>query len=200
MTRARLIDRLAAALDHAPPPAISPGDLDEPPAIGGPSAKAAAVLVAITDRPVPGLILIRRTDSMRLHGGQVAFPGGRIDPGESVIAAALREAWEELALPPSQVQVIGTADRYRTITGYLVTPVLGVVPPGLTLVANPDEVADWFEVPLDHLLDPANHRRQRTMIKGREREYWQIEWHDRQIWGATAAMLINLSHRMAVRA
>ena len=198
MKRATLIDRLASALDHDPPPAISPGDLGERPAIGGAMVKAAAVLVAITDRPDPGLILIQRTTSMRFHGGQVAFPGGRIDPGESVVEAALREAWEELALAPTQVRVIGTADAYHTVTDYLVTPVLGVIAPGLTLVANPAEVADWFEAPLAHVLDPANHRRHHAEINGQQREYWQIIWSDRQIWGATASMLVNLSHRLAL--
>jgi 8-oxo-dGTP pyrophosphatase MutT (NUDIX family) len=157
---------------------------------------AAAVLVAVTDRARPGVILTQRTDTLRRHAGQVAFPGGRVDPGEDVIRAALREAEEEIDLPPAAATVIGPVDQYRTVTGYAVTPVLAVVPADLPLTPNPAEVAAVFEVPFDHLLDPANQVQQDTLWRGVPRRYWEIRWEDRRIWGATAAMIVNLSRRL----
>lgn len=157
----------------------------------------AAVLVPIVDRAEPTVILTVRNDAMRKHAGQVAFPGGRIDPeDEGPIAAALREAEEEIGLPPSLVEVIGTADRYRTITGYEVTPVIGLIPDNVSLKPQPDEVAAIFEVPLHHLLR-AEHQIVRTVEwRGQDRTYYEIEWADRRIWGATAAMIVNLSRRL----
>jgi 8-oxo-dGTP pyrophosphatase MutT (NUDIX family) len=189
-----LIQRIANSLAADPPHDLLAGDLveghdDEP--------HQAAVLVAVTDRPEPGLILTVRREHLRTHAGQVAFPGGRIDPGEDAPAAALREAFEELALNPALVRIIGTADPYRTVTGYGVTPVIGVIPPDLELQPNPAEVADWFEAPLDFVLDPANQRQMTAEFRGRARQYYQIDWEGRQIWGATAAMLVNLSRRIA---
>lgn len=157
----------------------------------------AAVLVAITDRTEPGVILTRRTETLRRHAGQVAFPGGRIDPGESAIEAALREAEEEIALPRAQVRVIGAADSYRTITGFHVTPVIAVIPPDLPLTVNDAEVAGWFEAPLAFLLEPGNHIEQAVEWQGRERHYHEIEWNGQRIWGATAAMIVNLGRRLA---
>ncbi len=188
-----LIERIAAALAIISPVELLPGDLIE-----GSTAplREAAVLVAITDRPAPGLLLTRRHDDLRDHGGQVAFPGGRIDDGEDARAAALREAWEELNLDPAHVRIIGEADHYRTITGFGVTPIVGVIPPDLPLIPNPREVAEWFEVPLAFVLDAANHGRKQTLYKGRIRSYYEIAWQDQRIWGATAAMLINLSRRV----
>jgi 8-oxo-dGTP pyrophosphatase MutT (NUDIX family) len=157
----------------------------------------AAVLVAITDRSEPGLILTLRREHMRNHAGQVAFPGGRIDEGETAVRAALREAHEELTLDPVLVQILGEADQYRTVTGYGVTPVVGLIPPDLPLVPNPEEVTDWFEAPLDFVLDPINQRRMSAEFQGRTRHYYQIDWQGRRIWGATAAMLVNLTRRSA---
>ncbi|MFD1610804.1 CoA pyrophosphatase [Sphingomonas tabacisoli] len=156
----------------------------------------AAVLVAVTDRTEPGVILTQRTETLRKHAGQVAFPGGCIDPGEDAIAAALREAEEEIALPRDRVRVVGPADRYVTITGFEVTPIIGVVPPDLPLALSAAEVADWFEAPLDYLLDPTNHREVEVDWQGRRRRYYEILWSDRRIWGATAAMIVNLAHRL----
>ena len=189
-----LIDRIARSLAADPPHDLLPGDILEGQEEEG---SPAAVLVAITDRPEPGLILTIRRDDLRTHGGQVAFPGGRIDPGETPCQAALREAQEELGLEPGQVTVFGEADDYRTVTGYQVTPVVGLLPPDLSLMPNPAEVAGWFEAPLDFVLDPANQRRMSAEFRGRRRHYYQIDWQDRRIWGATAAMLVNLGRRIA---
>ncbi len=192
-----LAERLRAALEaaHGEGPILLPGDhFDYDPAIRG---NPAAVLVAVTERPDPGVILTQRTETLRRHAGQIAFPGGRIDPGDDgPVGAALREAEEEIALPPSRVEVIGTADSYRTVTGYDVTPVVGVVPPDLPLVPSEAEVASVFEVPLSFLLDHANHREGSLRYQGRERRYYEIFWEDRRIWGATAAMIVNLSRRL----
>ncbi|MGH6784215.1 MAG: CoA pyrophosphatase [Sphingomicrobium sp.] len=156
----------------------------------------AAVLIAITDSARPGMVLTVRRADMRTHAGQVAFPGGRVDDDEGVVAAALREANEELGLDPASVAVIGTLDPYRTITGFAVTPVLGVIPPDPALEPHEHEVADWFEAPLDFLLDPANHQRHSALFQGRDRHYYEIIWNGRKIWGATAAMIVNLSLRL----
>lgn len=157
----------------------------------------AAVLVAVTDRAEPGVILTQRTDTLSRHPGQVAFPGGRIDPGDSgPIDAALREAEEEIALPRDRVTVIGEADRYRTVTGFEVTPVIGLVPPDLILIPSAAEVAQVFEVPLDFVLDTANHVEATVEWQGRNRHYYEINWDGHRIWGATAAMIVNLSRRL----
>lgn len=157
----------------------------------------AAVLVAVVDRPSPTVILTERTATMRKHPGQISFPGGRIDPGDDgPVAAALREAREEIALPPNAVQLVGMADLYRTVTGFEVTPVVGVVPPGLPLRPQPGEVAAMFEAPLDYLLDPRHQIVRTAQWQGRERCYYEIDWQGRRIWGATAAMIVNLSRRL----
>ena len=187
-----LVKRLTAALDLAGPDDLLPGDAGEDSTV---ALREAAVLVAITDRPEPGLILTCRHHALREHGGQIAFPGGRIDEGEEPREAALREAWEELALDPAQVRIIGLADHYRTITGFGVTPVVATVPPDLPLVPNPSEVADWFEAPLGFVLDPHNQHHRQAWYKGKLRSYYEIVWQGRRIWGATAAMLVNLSRR-----
>lgn len=193
-----LAERLARALEtgHAQEMALltgdhRDGDLD----IATPIQ--AAVLIAVTDRDEPGVLLTRRTDTLSKHPGQVAFPGGRIDVGDSgPVAAALREAEEEIALPPAAVQIIGIADRYRTITGFEVTPVIGVVPPDLVLTPSEAEVAAVFEVPLGFVLDSANHLEATVEWQGRNRHYYEILWNDQRIWGATAAMIVNLSRRL----
>jgi 8-oxo-dGTP pyrophosphatase MutT (NUDIX family) len=159
--------------------------------------RPAAVLAAITDRPdSPGLILLHRPSSMRSHPGQIAFPGGGIDPGETPVEAALREAWEELGIRPPDVRVIGASDVYRTHSGFEITPVLGVVPADIDITPNPTEVAQWFEAPASFLLDPANQKRQWVDWEGAPRAYYEIPWHGHQIWGITAAILVNLSRRL----
>jgi 8-oxo-dGTP pyrophosphatase MutT (NUDIX family) len=163
------------------------------------ASNLAAVLIAITDKPEPGALFTVRREHMRTHAGQIAFPGGRLEPGEDVISAALREAHEEIALDPAAAEIIGSLEAYRTITGYVVTPVIGVVPPDLPLKVQETEVAEVFEAPLAYLLDPLNQCRQTAVLQGQERHYYEIVWKGRRIWGATAAMIVNLSRRLQWR-
>ena len=184
--------RLREALGRAHSEPLLTGDDWETDGMPAP----AAVLIAVTDRTEPGVILTVRHADLRTHAGQVAFPGGRIDADEDATAAALREAWEELGLEPNTVEPVAALDPYRTITGFAVTPVLAVIPPDLPLAPHEREVEDWFEAPLAFLLDPANQHRQAMLFEGRERHYYRIDWNGRNIWGATAAMLVNLSRRL----
>jgi 8-oxo-dGTP pyrophosphatase MutT (NUDIX family) len=189
---ARLHKALAGAA--AEPPLV--GDLPE---LRAKADVAAAVLVAVTDRPEPGVILTVRREHLRTHAGQIAFPGGRLDEGEDTVSAALREAHEEILLDPAAVELVGAVEPYRTVTGYVVTPVLGVIPPDLPLAPHEHEVADWFEAPLAFLLDPVNQQRRSALFQGVTRHYYEIVWNDRRIWGATAAMIVNLSRRLQWR-
>ncbi|HWT11841.1 MAG TPA: CoA pyrophosphatase [Allosphingosinicella sp.] len=189
--------RRALELGHRRSPELIAGDVLE-----GEEMEAgitpAAVLMAVVERPRPTVILTLRPETMRKHPGQISFPGGRIDPGDDgAVAAALREAREEIGLPPESVEVIGVADRYRTVTGFEVTPVVGIVPPDLPLAPHPGEVAAMFEAPLDYLLDPGHQRVRSAEWRGRVRTYYEIEWEGRRIWGATAAMIVNLGRRLA---
>jgi 8-oxo-dGTP pyrophosphatase MutT (NUDIX family) len=191
-----LAERLRANLSATLAAPMLAGDLPELRAQAG---TPAAVLIAITDRPEPGVILTVRRENMRTHAGQIAFPGGRIEPGEEAIAAALREAHEELLLDSSAAEVVGELDAYRTVTGFVVSPVIAVVAPDLPLTPHEHEVADWFESPLDFVLDPANQQLRSALFQGRERHYYEILWEGRRIWGATAAMIVNLSRRLGRR-
>lgn len=164
------------------------------------SYKPAAVLVAITERERPGMLLLHRPSTMRAHPGQIALPGGRLDPGETPVEAALREAHEELGLRPEDVRVVGASDRYRTGSGYEITPVIGVIPPDLEIRPNPAEVAQWFEAPVDFVLNPANHMTRSMHWKGQDVQFVEIVWpdgrQDHRIWGVTGAILHNLSRRL----
>lgn len=194
-----LAERLRASLaeGHRRDIGLLSSDTRDPRILGETPLAPAAVLVAITNRPEPGLILTERSASLRKHAGQVAFPGGRVDDTDAnEIAGALREAREEIGLPPETVEVVGTSDRYHTFTGFDIVPVLGVIPPDLTLTPHQDEVADWFEMPLAYALDPINRIKKSIMFEGVERYYYEILWEERRIWGVTAAILANLSRRL----
>lgn len=158
--------------------------------------KPAAVLIALTDSPDPAIVLIHRPTTMRAHPGQIALPGGRWEPGEDATAAALREAQEELGMPPESVRVIGPLDIVRTASGYEITPVLATIPPGLSLTPNPDEVDDWFEAPAAHVLLARNHGHRETQWQGRTYKIIEIDWQGRRIWGVTGAILANLARRI----
>lgn len=156
--------------------------------------KPAAVLVPLIDRP-DGLtvVLTHRTNHLPHHPGQVCFPGGRIEPGdESPEATALRETEEEIGLEPRRVRLIGRLDPYVTRTGFMVTPVVGVVRPPLAVTPDPHEVAEVFEVPLSFLLDPRNHQRCTSEFDGVVRFFYAMPYGRHYIWGATAGMLMNL--------
>ena len=193
MVKLSLSNRLLTALkspESEPPLA---GDL---PDLRAKASTRAAVLIAITDRDGPGVILTERHERMRTHAGQIAFPGGRAEPGEQAVDTALRESFEELALAPADVEVVGQLEPYGTVSGYAITPVIGVIPPDLPLQPHEAEVAAWFEAPLSRLLDPDRQRRENAVFGGRERQYWVIDWGDIRIWGATAAILVNLARRL----
>lgn len=195
-----LADRLRATLaeGHSRDIDLLSSDTRDPRIEGEIVLAPAAVLVAITDRPEPGLILTERSASLRKHAGQIAFPGGRVDEGDAdEIAGALREAREEIGLPPETVDIVGISDRYHTFTGFDIVPVLGVIPPDLPLVPHEHEVADWFEMPLCYALDPQNRMMKSILFEGVERHYYEIIWNERRIWGVTAAILANLSRRLA---
>jgi 8-oxo-dGTP pyrophosphatase MutT (NUDIX family) len=161
--------------------------------------RRAAVLCGLRERAGSlHVVLTHRAAHLRRHASQIAFPGGRIDPTDaSPRHAALREAHEEIGLAPDDVRVIGTLDEYLTSTGYRVTPIVGIIPPGFEPRPDPAEVASVFEPPLDFLMDPANRRRHHHDRNGYRRYYYAMPWEGHYIWGATAGMLKGLSDRLA---
>lgn len=156
--------------------------------------RQAAVLVPIVRHADgPTILLTQRTETLSKHAGQVSFPGGSIDEGdESALAAALRETEEEIGLTNDFIRVHGELDRYRTGTGFEITPIVASVRPGFNLQIDSREVAAAFEVPLEFILDRSNHQRQSAVWRGRRRHYYAMPYGDFFIWGATAAMLVNL--------
>lgn len=158
----------------------------------------AAVLTAIVRRPEGYTVLLtQRSAEMPTHAGQIAFPGGRIQAGDNgPLAAALREAEEEVGLDPRLVIPLGAADPYETVTGFHVTPIIALVEPGFSLRLDPREVADVFETPAQFLFNPANHQRQEREWKGLRRAYFAMPYEGRYIWGATAGMIRGLTERL----
>ena len=155
--------------------------------------RPAAVLVPVVRRNDLTVLFTRRTPHLQDHAGQISFPGGRTEPGDpSLEATALREAQEEIGLARECVELLGRLPEYVTVTGYRVTPVVGLVSPPLDLRPDPFEVAEIFEVPLAFLLDPANHLRNTVLQEGKRRRYYAMPYREYYIWGATAGMLMNL--------
>jgi 8-oxo-dGTP pyrophosphatase MutT (NUDIX family) len=201
-------DRARQRLTLDVPPALADpsaparrGDLDLDPAVweraGIVASRPAAVLIPVVDHPVPSVILTLRTPDLTSHAGQIAFPGGKIDPhDQSPVAAALREAEEEIGLPPTFVEPLGYLDLYLTFSGFRILPTVARVEPGYALTLNRSEVAEAFEVPLAFLMEPANHQRHSRDWKGIAREYYAMPYGDRYIWGVTAGILRNLYERL----
>jgi 8-oxo-dGTP pyrophosphatase MutT (NUDIX family) len=157
----------------------------------------AAVLVPVVLGEQPSVLLTKRTSHLTQHAGQISFPGGRIDPGDSgPEGAALREAHEEIGLEAGSVEVLGRLADHVTGTGYRITPVLAALPPALTYTLSPDEVDAIFELPMRVVMDPDAPRRQRQHVGGVWRDYWVWPHPEHFIWGATAAILVQLARRL----
>lgn len=168
-------------------------EVDEARILGEPVRQAAVLVPVVLREGEATILLTKRTDHLEKHAGQVSFPGGSVDPSDDgVIAAALREAHEEIGLDAEFVTVQGALDQYRTGTGFEITPIVATVKPGFSLTLDEGEVADAFEVPLSFILNRRNHQRQSAVWRGRRRHYYAMPYGDYFIWGATAAMLVNL--------
>lgn len=164
----------------------------------GEAPRAAAVLVPVIMHPDgPSILLTERAHNLRQHAGQIAFPGGRVDPEDcSPLHTALREAQEEIGLDPGTVRPLGYLDAYLSGTNYLVVPVIGIVRPGFTLALNPQEVDHAFEAPLDFLMNAANHELHAREFRGRLRRHYAIRHGTHYIWGVTAGILRNMYEKL----
>jgi 8-oxo-dGTP pyrophosphatase MutT (NUDIX family) len=199
--RGRLNLDVPAALTDPAAQGVRRGDLDLDPVLweraGVRATKPAAVLIPIVDRREPTVLLTLRTAELASHAGQVAFPGGKIDPSDvSPVAAALREAKEEIGLAPLFIEPLGYLDLYLTFSGFRILPTVARVKPDFSLTLNPWEVKETFEVPLEFVMTPANHQRKTRDWKGIARDYYAIPFGDRYIWGITAGILRNLYERV----
>jgi 8-oxo-dGTP pyrophosphatase MutT (NUDIX family) len=193
LTREAIVHRLRTGVAGAH---WLPGDQGNwPGSARGDPRTDAAVLICLVERPGgPFVLLTQRTTHLRDHAGQISFPGGRVEHDDASIAAtALREAKEEIGLDPSKVEVLGELASYDTVTGFRIHPVVGWLTPPFELRPDPHEVAEVFELPLDFVIDPANHVRQSFRRGPLTRTYYVLPYQDRFIWGATAGILINLS-------
>ncbi len=161
--------------------------------------RAASVLVPLVDRAEGfSILLTQRTAHLSQHAGQIAFPGGQVDEGDAdEVATALRETEEEIGLSRAHIEPVGRLDRYITRTGFTVTPVVALVAPPFTLTLDPNEVDEAFEVPLDFILDPANRQQDSYDFQGVTRHFYVFRYDERNIWGATAGMLVNLAEIFA---
>jgi 8-oxo-dGTP pyrophosphatase MutT (NUDIX family) len=195
MSATELRERLARLVgDEQPGKLVRGGELQA--ALTAPPIPA-AVLVPFVMREEPALLLTKRNERLKRHAGQVSFPGGRIDPGDvDATAAALREAEEEIGLVPMHVEVLGRLGDFLTGTGFRITPVVGLIPPGLPLRPDAHEVDAVFEFPVETLLDPAAPRRERQERRGVVRDVWIWPHPDHYIWGATAAIMVRLAERL----
>jgi 8-oxo-dGTP pyrophosphatase MutT (NUDIX family) len=193
LTRETILHRLRTGVAGAH---WLPGDQGSwPGAARGDPRTDAAVLIGLVERAGgPFVLLTQRTTHLRDHAGQISFPGGRVEPGDASIAAtALREAQEEIGLDPSKVEILGELASYDTVTGFRIHPVVGWLTPPFELRPDPYEVDEVFELPLDFVIDPVNHRRQSLRRGPLTRTYYVLPFEDRFIWGATAGILVNLS-------
>jgi 8-oxo-dGTP pyrophosphatase MutT (NUDIX family) len=195
---AALAAELAARLPQTPPDAGGHDDYHfasaSPVPLGG---TRAAVLIPVVGRHEPVLLFTRRTETLARHSGQVSFPGGRVEPSDtSPMATALRETAEETGIASSHVHVAGYLPRYRTGTGFDIQPVVGVLAPGFILKPDPAEVAAVFEVPLAFFADPANRKRASREWNGHVRSFYSFTYDGHEIWGATAAIIVDLVTRL----
>ena len=191
-------EALASPGGAAASPLAARGAPGVPGAPPGPAVPA-AVLIALVNSPRgPEIILTQRTADMRNHPAQISLPGGKIEPGDSgPAAAALREAWEEVGLPPGRVDILGCLPLHRTVSDYCVHPFVGWVEPPVSLVPDEREVADVFLVPLQFVIDPLNHLRESLWRDGQESRYYVLPYPGRRIWGATAAILVSLAQALS---
>ena len=189
MTEAELRDRLARARGSAG----RPGGDEGHEAAAGPTVPAAVLVGLVPREGGPAILLTQRTAHLRDHAGQISLPGGRIEEGEAPVEAALREAEEEIGLPPDRVGAPGRAAALPHRHGFCIHPVVGWVDPPERFRLDPFEVAELFEVPLSFVLDPANHRRDSYERNGKTRQFYVLPYEGRYIWGATAGILVGLS-------
>jgi 8-oxo-dGTP pyrophosphatase MutT (NUDIX family) len=198
-TREEIVKRLASR-----PPLeqlMTADDLEKQAANAKLPLRSAAVLILVVNHAdAPTVVFTQRTAHLSDHAGQISFPGGRCDEEDCTPErTALREAEEEIGIAPERIEILGRMPEYRTVTGFSVTPVVGWAEPPLEYKPDPHEVEAVFEVPLAFLLDPANHRHESALFKGRMRKYWAMPYEERYIWGATAGMLVTF-HRILAAA